>query len=445
MSDPMTGAGLRAAQFQIPGLRWWIVTLVFLATLITYIDRLTVSVLAPVICTDLHLTDLAYASINTWFLLSYSLGQTFFGKLHDRIGTRPGFAIAMSIWSLAEVAHAWARGVVSLSVYRFGLGVGESGHWPAATKTAAEWFPAQERALGMGIINSGAAIGSAVAAPLVVWLELRFGWQATFVVTGSFGFAWLLLWLIFYRLPEAHPMITAAERDHIVAGQRVSERAACGPRWRELLRYPEVWGIVLARFLADPVWWFYLIWLPLYLHRSRGFSLHEIGLFVWIPYVAADAGSLLGGWSSGFLIRRGWRVYRARGAAILFAAALAPAGLFVARATTSISAIAWISIVLFSFQFWVNNVQTLPSDLFPTSFVGSIAGLSGTSAGIGAVLLTLITGWVTDHYSYRPVLIASGLLVPLATLALYWLIKPECFQKPRSFEGREAIASGLCD
>lgn len=445
MSDPVTGDCPGAARFQIPGLRWWIVALVFLATLISYIDRLTVSVLAPVICTDLHLSDLAYAGINSWFLLSYSLGQTLFGKLHDRIGTRPGFAIAMAIWSLAEVAHAWARGLLSLSIFRFGLGVGESGHWPAATKSAAEWFPARERAFGMGIINSGAALGSAVAAPLVVWLELRFGWQATFAVTGSFGFVWVLLWLIFFRLPERHPWITARERDRIVAGQDMRERTAFGPRWRELLRYPEVWGIVLARFLADPVWWFYLIWLPLYLHHSRGFSLHEIGLFVWIPYVAADAGSLSGGWISGFLIRRGWRVYRARGTAIIFAAAIAPAGVFVARATTSASAIAWISVVLFSFQFWVNNVQTLPSDLFPTSFVGSIAGLSGTSAGIGAVLLTLITGWVTDHYSYQPVLIASGLLVPLATLALYWLIKPECFQKPRLFEGREATNSGLCD
>ncbi|MGH9396469.1 MAG: MFS transporter [Terriglobia bacterium] len=413
----------------IHGLRWWIVTLVFLATLISYIDRLTISVLAPIICVDLHLSNLAYASINTWFLLTYSLGQTFFGKLHDRIGTRRGFALAMSIWSFAEVSHAWARGLVTLSAFRLALGVGEAGHWPAATKTAAEWFPTQERALGMGIINSGAALGSAIAAPLVVWLELRYGWQTTFVVTGSFGFIWIVLWIVFYRLPERHPWIYASERTYILSGQTESERSASGPRWGPLLRHPGVWGIVLARFFADSVWWFYLIWLPLYLHTVRGFSLKDIGLFVWIPYVAADAGSLLGGWTSGHLIHRGWQVYHARAAAIVIATLLAPAGLFIAHAKSSVSALLFISIVLFSFQFWVNNVQTLPSDLFPTRFVGSVAGLAGTAAGLGAILFTLSTGWVTEHFSYKPMLFTASLLVPLATLVLYMLVRPAQFRE----------------
>ncbi|MGH9401313.1 MAG: MFS transporter [Terriglobia bacterium] len=412
----------------IRGLRWWIVTLVFLATLISYIDRLTVSVLAPVICADLHLSNLAYASVNTWFLLTYSLGQTFFGKLHDWVGTRRGFAAAMAVWSIAEVAHAWARGLFSLSAFRLGLGVGEAGHWPAATKTAAEWFPTQERALGMGIINSGAALGSAIAAPLVVWLELGYGWQTTFVVTGSMGFIWLVLWLIFYRLPERHPWIHASERRYILSGQTESERAG-SPSWRGLLRHPGVWGIVLARFLADSVWWFYLIWLPLYLHTARGFSLKDIGLFVWIPYVAADAGSLLGGWTSGHLIHRGWQVYRARAAAILIATLLSPAGLFIAHVKSPGAALLLISIVLFSFQFWVNNVQTLPSDLFPTRFVGSIAGFAGTAAGIGAMIFTLSTGWITERFSYKPMLFAASLLVPLATLALIVLVRPSHFRQ----------------
>ncbi|MGH9354106.1 MAG: MFS transporter [Terriglobia bacterium] len=413
---------------RIHGLRWWIVTLVFLATLISYIDRLTISVLAPVICADLHLSNLAYASVNTWFLLTYSLGQTFFGKLHDRIGTRRGFTLAMSIWSIAEMAHAWAQGLVSLSAFRLALGLGEAGHWPAATKTAAEWFPTQERALGMGIINSGAALGSAIAAPLVVWLDLRYGWQATFVVTGSFGFIWVVLWIVFYRLPERHKWIHANERSTILSGQTESERSATAPPWQTLLCHPGVWGIVLARFFADSVWWFYLIWLPLYLHTARGFSMKDIGLFVWIPYVAADAGSLFGGWTSGHLIHRGWQVYRARAAAIVIATLLAPAGLLIAHAKSPVSALLCISIVLFSFQFWVNNVQTLPSDLFPTRFVGSIAGLAGTAAGLGAIIFTLSTGWVSEHFSYKPMLFTASLLIPLATLVLYVLVRPSQFR-----------------
>ncbi len=358
---------------RVYGLRWWIISLVFLATLINYIDRLTISILAPVICSDLHLSNLDYATINTWFLLSYSLGQTFFGKIHDRFGTRRGYGIAMAIWSVAEAGHAMARSLFSLSAFRLALGVGESGQWPAATKTAAEWFPLQERALGMGIINTGAALGPVVAAPLVVWLQLRYGWQVTFVATGSLGLIWLGLWFLFYSLPERHRLISEDERAYILAGQEELERITA-PRWGELLRYREVWGIVLARFLGDPVWWLYLIWLPLYLHTARGFTLRDIGFFAWIPYLGAAAGSLLGGWTSGHLVSRGWTVYRARGVAILFAALLAPSGLFIARIKSPAAAIGLITIVLFSFQFWVNNVQTLPSDIFPTSYVDRSPG-----------------------------------------------------------------------
>jgi MFS transporter, ACS family, aldohexuronate transporter len=221
-------------------------------------------------------------------------------------------------------------------------------------------------------------------------------------------------------------MITEEERDYILKGQEKSERAAV-PDWKDLVRCPSVWGIVLARFFGDPVWWLYLIWLPLYLHTARGFSMKDIGFFVWIPYLGAAAGSLLGGWLSGNLVARGWRIYRARGVAILFATLLAPFGLFIAHAQSPVVAMTLISVVLFSFQFWVNNVQTLPSDIFPTGYVGSIAGMAGTSAGIGAMLFTMATGWAVDHFSYQPVLFASSLLLPLATMVLYLLVKPSRF------------------
>ena len=408
---------------KIAGLRWWIGALLFLATLISYIDRLTLSVLAPLICRDLGLSNLEYAGIGTWFLLTYSFGQTFFGKLQDRIGTRFGLALAMCIWSIAEIAHAAARALASLSFVRAVLGLGEGGHWPAAIKSVAEWFPAQERAFAMGIVNTGATLGSALAPPLIVWLQFRFGWQMTFVATGLLGFIWLALWLVVYRLPAEHKWIASGELNHILAGQREPQTAAPQVPWTKLLKMPEVQGIVLARFFGDPVWWLYLIWLPLYLHDARGFSLKSIGLSAWIPYVAADTGALLGGWTSGYLVRRGWQAHRARGAAIVLAALLAPVGMLVGRVSSPVSAMALISVVLFAFQFWVNNVQTLPSDLFSSNLVASISGLAGTGAGVGAMIFTFSTGWAVDHLGYAPVLVASGLLVPVGTILLFTLLR----------------------
>jgi MFS transporter, ACS family, aldohexuronate transporter len=408
----------------VTGLRWWISALLFLATLISYIDRLTLSVLAPLICRDLGLSNLEYAGIGTWFLLTYSFGQTFFGKLQDRIGTRRGLALAMCIWSTAETAHAAARQLAGLSFVRAVLGLGEGGHWPAAIKSVAEWFPAQERAFAMGIVNTGATLGSALAPPLIVWLQFRFGWQMTFVATGVLGFIWLALWLLVYRLPSEHKWIAPRERSYILAGQAPAETETARITWKQLLKMREVQGIVIARFFGDPVWWLYLIWLPLYLHNARGFSLKSIGLSAWIPYVAADTGALLGGWTSGYLVRRGWAARRARGAAILFATLLAPVGMLVGRVSSPVSAMALISVILFAFQFWVNNVQTLPSDLFSPSLVASISGLAGTAAGVGAMIFTFSTGWVVDHLGYAPILIASGLLVPIGTILLFLLLRP---------------------
>lgn len=435
--------------FKLAGLRWWIVGLVFLATLINYIDRLTISVLAPVITKELNLTNTEFGGIVTWFLLAYTISQGLSGKLYDRIGTRLGFVISITIWSVAAMAHAFARGLGTLSLFRFVLGLGEAGNWPGAAKTVAEWFPVRQRALGMAIFNSGAAIGSIVAPPLIVWLQLRYGWQTTFIVTGLLGFFWLALWLLFYQSPEEHPWITDEERQLIKEGAQtegergsgsvgdgVSGRSATmsplspvspapaavtAPRWRDLLRYRQVWAIVLSRFLTDPVWWLYITWLPKYLADARGFSLTKIGLFAWVPYVAADAGSLTGGWLSGHLIKRGWSVDHARKLVIACAALLMPAGILAAFVSDPLVALALIGVVLFGFQVWINNVQTLPSDFFPDRAVASVAGLGGTGAGIGSMIFVLTTGWVVDHFSYVPVLVAAGLLAPLGTIVLFVL------------------------
>jgi ACS family hexuronate transporter-like MFS transporter len=419
------GLTLAGGAFKIRRLRWLIIGLVFLATFINYIDRLTVSVLAPVITDALKLTNLQYASLGTWFLLAYTISQGVSGKLYDQIGARRGFTLSITVWSLAAMAHATARGLGSLSVFRFLLGLGEAGNWPGAAKVIAEWFPVRERAFAMGIFNSGAAIGSIVAPPVIVWLQLRYGWQATFIITGALGFFWLALWLIFYQTPDRHRWLTDEERallqERKSEGAGEQENFTTSPRWRDLLRYRQVWAIVLSRLLVDPVWWLFITWLPLFLHKVHGFDLKQIGLFAWVPFVAADAGSLLGGFTSGYLIKRGWSVNRARKTTIGCAALLMPAGILAARTPDPMMALVLIGLVLFGFQFWINNVQTLPSDFFNDKTVASVAGLGGVGAGIGSMTFILATGWIVDHFGYTPVLTTAGLLAPIGTIVLFAL------------------------
>ncbi len=417
--------------FKLNGLRWVIISLVFFATLINYIDRLTVSILAPLITDQLHLTNTEFGGIATWFLFAYTISQSLSGKLYDRIGIKKGFSVSIVVWSLAAMAHYFASGLRSLSVFRFILGLGEAGNWPGAAKTVGEWFPARQRALGMAIFNSGAAIGSIVAPPLIVGITAYFDnrWQDTFIFTGSLGFLWLIAWWFIYDSPEKHKWLTKEEyalirEDDITpAVENLSEsNDAPAPGWLELLRYRQTWGIVVGRFLVDPIWWLYITWLPLYLYKVHGFDLKQIGLFAWVPFVAADAGSLFGGWLSGFLIGRGWTVNAARKAVIGFGALLMPAGIAAAYTPDAMGALALIGVVLFGFQAWINNVQTLPSDMFPKTAVGSVAGLGGTGAGIGSMIFIFSTGWVVDNFSYTPVLVFAGILAPLGTIALFLLM-----------------------
>lgn len=415
--------------FRFNGVRWLIIGMVFFATLINYIDRLTISVLAPLIVEDLHLTNTEFGGIATWFLLAYTISQSLSGKLYDRIGIKKGFTVSIVVWSVAAMLHAFATGLRSLSFFRFVLGLGEAGNWPGAAKTVAEWFPARQRALAMAIFNSGAAIGSIVAPPVIVGLTAYFGhWYETFIVTGALGFVWLAVWWIVYDTPEKHKWLTAKEYELIREDDKnfdavaTSETEVKQHGWVELLTHRQTWAIVVARFLVDPVWWLYITWLPLFLYKVHGFDLKQIGLFAWVPYVAADAGSLFGGWLSGFLIGRGWSVNNARKAVIGFAACLMPAGILAAYTPDSMMALALIGVVLFGFQVWINNVQTLPSDLFPKSAVGSVAGLGGTGAGIGSMIFIFTTGWVVDNYSYTPILVAAGLLAPVGTLVLFALV-----------------------
>ena len=270
----------------------------------------------------------------------------------------------------------------------------------------------------MVIFNIGVCVGSILAPPLIVWLQVEFGWQTTFLATGALGFLWLALWLLFYESPDKHSAITAEEYSLIKEGKSSSQRKS-EIRWIQLLRFRQTWAIMVSRFFTDPVWWLYITWLPLYLHDVRGFDLKRIGMFAWVPFLSADAGSLLGGWLSGRLIAKGWSTDRARRTVILMAALLMTAGIPAALTRNVMVALAFISLVTFGFQAWINNVQTLPGDFYPENAVASVAGLGGVGAGIGAILYVLTTGWVVDHFSYTPVLLIAGLLPLLGTAALF--------------------------
>ncbi len=393
--------------------RWVIIALIFLGTVINYFDRLALPTLAPVLRAEFKLSNVDYAWIANSFLLAYAFSMFLWGAVFDRIGNRLGFAAAVVIWSVAQIGTAAARGVASLCGLRALLGLGEAGNWPGATRTIAAWFPARQRALAMGIANTGASLGPAFAIPLIIWMRDAFEWRAVFVITGAMGFVWLALWLALY--PKNEFSGTAAVTS-------ASTPAHPPVPWGVLLRRREAWGIIIARFFGDPIWWLYVNWMPLYLADARGFDLKQLKATGWVPYVAAALGALVGGWFSGWMLRRTGDVNRSRKIAITLGTVAMLAGFATAFAESAPMAIACMSVTLFGFQFWVGNVQTLASDYFPVGAVGSIAGFAGTAAGLGAVIFTFSTGWVVDHFSYTPILITAAILAPLATTALFLLV-----------------------
>jgi Sugar phosphate permease len=412
---------------KLKGLRWMVVGLIGFATVINYIDRNALAVMWPGISEDLGLGKEEYALVLTFFMISYALGQSIFGKIFDMIGTRMGFLLSIVVWSVSIALHAVAKSVVSLSIFRFTLGFGEAGNWPGATKANAEWFPIKERALAQGIFNAGASVGAIVSPPLVALLYVFIGWKATFVAIGALGFVWIVPWLILYKSgPDSHPWITEEERNYILSGQKKVDDSGAeaddfAPGWLEMMRYKETWSVVLSRFFLDPVWWLFVSWLPIYLADRFGFDVKQIGMFAWVPFVGAAAGSLFGGWLSGYLLRKGWSINGARKSVITLGGILMlPALLLTATAATPTIAVLLIAVILFGFQTAIGNIQTLPSDYFSGKSVGSLAGLSGTAAVAG----TLITIWVVPaitKVSYVPFFVMGAALVPLSIAAIWFL------------------------
>ena len=422
-SAPVRTRPASSGRFTVPNLRWFIVALLFLVTVLNYVDRQTLSVLAPFLRDELHMSNEDYAIVVTAFLVSYTVMQAVSGIIVDRIGTRWGFVLMFVWWSLSTTLHRWAIGVRSLAVFRLLLGIGEAGNWPGAAKAIAEWFPHRERAFAMGIFNAGSGTGALVAPPLIAYVTLHYGWRNAFVVVGLGGSVWLLAWLVLYRRPEEHPLISSDELALIVddPDDQVTPQ---GPRirWLQLLSFREVWGIMLARWLTDPVWWFYVFWLPEYLKRERGFTLATIGLLAWIPFLAADMGCIFGGWTSDYFIRRGWSIDKARKVVLVCSALLTIDALLVVQTKNSLFAIVLISIAVFGVQSWGTLLLAMPADLFPSNVVASVSGLSGVGAGLGGVLFTLLTGYLLDHFSYKPVLALAAAMHPVGFLVLLWAI-----------------------
>lgn len=410
-------------------LRWFIIGLVALATVINYVDRTALAIMWPEISEDLGLDTTQYALIVSFFMVGYAIGQSLFGKIFDKIGTRFGFVLAISVWSVSIMLHAVARNVFSFSIFRFMLGVSEAGNWPGATKNNAEWFPIKERALAQGIFNAGASLGAVISAPLIAWLYILFGWQSTFVLIGLVGFVWIIPWWILYKAPpDSHPWLSEEEREYILTGQKPEEDKESEDAgellapgfWDFLLHQRRSWSVILSRFFLDPVWWLFVTWLPLYLAAQFDFDIKQIGLFAWVPYAGAAAGSLFGGWLAKYLFAKHWTVNRTRkftitlGGVIMF-----PTLIATAYAAVPIVAVLLIAVILFGFQLSMGNIQTLPSDYYSGKSVGTLAGIGGTAAVLGVLITTNIVPAITAE-SYAPFFILGACLVPLS-IGSVWL------------------------
>jgi ACS family hexuronate transporter-like MFS transporter len=358
------------------------------------------------------------------FLIAYTLMYLGSGFLVDRWGTRVSLAVFMAWWSVSNMLHTFARTAVQLGFFRMLLGIGEPGAFIGSFKAISEWYPPKERAFVNGLVNAGASVGAIIAAPLVVWITVHCGWRASFAVTGVFGLFWIVPWLWLYRLPEKHPRIGGAERAYLAAGSRLSVGAGTsGLKKTDLLRLPQTWGLLLARFISEPVWWFYLFWMPKYLVDQRGFSVVEMGMLAWLPYLCADLGSITGGLLSGFLVKRGWTVLRARKRVMLPFALIMPVSLVIAYTPSRFVAVAVICIVTFSHMAWKTNLITINNDIYPVRIVASVAGMIAFGSGVGGTLFTSLTGYIVQHFSYGVIFIIMGFLHPAAYAVITLLVR----------------------
>ena len=413
---------------KVKGLRWWIIGLIALATVINYVDRSALAIMWPSISEEFGMSDADYAIILNVFMIAYAIGQSVSGKMYDWVGTKMGYVISIFVWSAASMLHALTRGVLSVSIFRALLGVSEAGNWPGAVKSNAEWFPVKDRAIGQGIFNAGASLGSVIAPPLIAFLYLGFGWRTTFLIIGATGMLWIIPWLIFNKKrPKYHPWITDEEKDYIVSGRyesRKEDHEGKGLSIAKILSFKESWSVLASRFFLEPIWWLFVGWMPIYLQNTYGFDVKEIGMFAWVPFVGAAVGSLLGGIFTERWVAAGSSIDRARKRTIWIGGLMMFLGLVttILFADTPTKFVLIVAFVLFGFQFAISNIQTIPSDLFSGKSVGTLAGLGGT-VGIFSVIIMNFMIPVITKTSYTPAFILIAVFVPLGVFSVFKLVK----------------------
>ena len=416
---------------KIKGLRWWIIILIFIATVINYIDRTAFALLWPEMGKDLGMDNSDYALMLNVFMITYAASKFLSGRLYDKIGTRIGFTLSILVWSLAAAFHAIAKGVVSLSIVRGLLGLGEAGLWPGTVKNNGEWFPVKQRALAQGIFNSGASIGNVIAPIIIVYLYAQFGWKSTYIILGLVGLIWILPWLVINKSkPETHPWITDEEKNMLL-NDRIDNHTETIEGEKSLsvlkiLSFKEPWGILLCRFFIEPIWWFFAGWMPIYLNNKFGLSIEEIGNTMWISYLMAAAGGILGGLFTEEIIKR-TSIDFGRKASIALGSLLIIIGfvsiILLVTETNYMTFIYLAGLALFGFQFAIGNIQTLSSDLFRGPSVGTLAGLAGTVAAFSPIIMNWFIGRITKGGSYIPAFVAITISVVLAVLVVLFLIK----------------------
>ena len=402
-------------------IRWWICALLFFATTINYIDRQVFAILAPQLQTEIGWSEIEYGYIVTAFQLSYAIGLLMVGKLIDFLGTKKGFILSIIVWSLAAMAHALARTPVGFGMARLALGIGESGNFPAAIKTISEWFPRKERALATGIFNSGSNIGAIVAPLLVPIIALNFGWQAAFIITGFLGFIWLFFWLRLMKRPEEHPGINAAELDLIKADTEENLEKPTSI-WK-IIRTRKVWAIAIGKFLTDPIWWFFLYWLPKFLNTTYGLKLDKIGLPLIVAYLIADVGSIGGGWLSSHFLKMGWSINAARKTTLLICAILVVPIYWASGIDDLWPAVILIGLGMAAHTGWSANMYTLATDFFPKKDMGTVVGFIGMAGAVGGMLMASATGHLLEATgSYKILFVIAASMYGIALIIIHLLV-----------------------
>jgi MFS transporter, ACS family, hexuronate transporter len=424
--------------------RWVICTLLFFAATVNYIDRQVIGILKPTLSAEFGWTENDYGWIVFAFQTAYAIGMLVVGRMMDGIGTKKGFSLSIIVWSIGAMMHAWAVAigvavigvvgavfgweasaitfsvsVAGFMIARFILGIGEAGNFPASIKTVAEWFPKKERALATGIFNAGTNVGALVTPLVVPWIAYTYGWYEAFIITGVIGFIWLVFWLIFYRKPEEHPSLSAAELEYINSDK---EEVLPPIAWGKLFPHRQTWAFAIGKLMTDPIWWVYLFWLPDFLNKKHGLDLKTFGIPLAVIYIIADFGSIGGGWFSSYFIKKGWSLNKSRKTAMLICA-LAVVPIIFASMTSNL----WVSVVLIGIaaaahQGWSANLFTLTSDMFPRQAVGSVVGIGGMAGAIGGMVIAKLVGWILESTgSYVPIFIIAATAYLVALLIIHLL------------------------